>query len=83
MIGVFDLSTSPMLIASLTFVVLALGAVVIRVRRRPRSPQDYEASAQATIELRRIGQQLEVDRARAEIRRDVETLREEIEEELL
>jgi hypothetical protein len=72
-----------MLIASLTFVVLALGAVVIRVRRRPRSPQDYEASAQATIELRRIGQQLEVDRARAEIRRDVETLREEIEEELL
>jgi hypothetical protein len=63
-------------------VVLVVVVMLVMGGRRSRSRLDYEAATQAAIDLRGIQQQLEVDRMRAEIRRDAKTLREEVEDEL-
>lgn len=78
----FGVEVSPLLVG--TLLVLAFGAslVIVSARRQPRMRLDHEAAAQAAVELQRIRQQLEVDRARAEICRDAETLKQEIEDEL-
>lgn len=77
------LALNPLLLSGCAaLVVLVAIVMVVAGGRRSRNRLDYEAAMQAALDLRRIGQQLEVDRARAEIRRDAEALRDEIEEEL-
>jgi hypothetical protein len=54
----------------------------LRGRVRQRDLRDYEAERQASIELHRIGTRLEAARARAEIHRDAETLKDRLAEAL-
>ena len=65
------------------FVVVVVSAVAgVCFMRRPPGGLEYEATVRAAVELAGIQHRLEVARARAEIQRGAEVLREEIEEEL-